>query len=197
MNGGMKNCANKRKLLIQLFPSTAGNRDESSHDTLIRERREFTRLLKVCKQRSWKKFLADASEPQGVARINKIIQKQTTHTLGLMKRADGSVALDPGDSMDVLLDTHLPGSCSLRHSQTDVSHDAKCKINHPEAAFFTSDKIAAAIKSFGDFKAAGTDGIPPCVLKNLGPIALNRKPLAEHVSSQLSIGIRPGLLEGG
>ena len=164
----------QKKAVNSAFSKYRRNRDEDSHHTLIRERREFTRLLKVCKRRSWKKFLADASEPQGVARINKIIQKQTTHTLGLMKRADGSVALDPGDSMDVLLDTHLPGSCSIRHRQAEVSHDAKCKINHPEAAFFTSDKIAVAIKSFGDFKAAGTDGIPPCVLKNLGPIALNR-----------------------
>ena len=40
--------------------------------------------------------------------------------------------------------------------------------------FFTCDKIAEAIKSLWDFKAAGTDGIKPCVLKNLRPIALNR-----------------------
>lgn len=91
-----------------------------------------------------------------------------------MKQPNGSTTLDPRDSMDVLLDTHLPGSSSIRHNEDEVTHNSVCRSLHREAEFFTVDKIATAIRTFGDYKVAGPDGIAPCVLKHLEPVTLNR-----------------------
>ena len=50
---------------------------------------------------------------------------------------------------------------------------ALCNIHEDAAAFISPERVREAVKSFGSFKAPGTDGFPPCVLQNLEGRALH------------------------
>jgi len=84
-------------------------------------------------------------------------------------------ASSPEDSVNLLMDTHFPGS--FRH---DPRFTARPSVNGPGVRLadaedvFSTDKVSKAVDSFGLYKAAGPDGFQPVVLRCMGPKALRR-----------------------
>ena len=74
------------------------------------------------------------------------------------------VLLDAGESLKLLLQTHFPdgrlGSTIAPGSPGVTDFTGICQ-------YITVKKVHAAFKSFGDFKSAGPDGLPPRALKCL------------------------------
>ncbi len=89
-----------------------------------------------------------------------------------MKDSNGEFCTTPEASINILMDTHFPGS---------VGHMAKprvartfTEIEDPEVEFISPTRVRKAIWSFGDLKAAGPDELKPIVLKHLGEKAVNK-----------------------
>ena len=91
----------------------------------------------------------------------------------MMQRSDGQFCSSPEESLQLVVDTHFPGNTI--YSETTTPSVPICwDLQTEAAAFITPEKVIEAAKSFGDFKAAGPDGIQPCVLKHLGTLAAMR-----------------------
>ena len=71
-----------------------------------------------------------------------------------------------------VVDTHFPGNrlCAPKEVETNRSFS----IHSNDAAFITENSVADAIQTFGKNKAAGPDGLPPCVFQHFGEISILR-----------------------
>ena len=93
----------------------------------------------------------------------------------MIKDQNGVPCATPEDSVQVMVDTHFPGNTNTNTNDASPPSGPICwDLEDEQAKFITAERTTEAIKSFGDTKAAGPDGIQPCVLKHLGPLALTR-----------------------
>ncbi len=84
--------------------------------------------------------------------------------MSLLKDNDGNV-LAPADSLDHLLRTHFPDGELNGHMETQMEYE---QVDFTGVCqFITSNKVKAALESFGDYKSPGPDELPPIALKHL------------------------------
>ena len=90
----------------------------------------------------------------------------------------------PEASINLLMDTHFPGSLSyMAKPHVTTIH---MELKDPEVEFFFPTRVRKAIWSFGDLKAAGQDKIKTIVLKHLGDKAVNK--LVEFLKASSLLG---------
>lgn len=145
---------------------------EFAFEQLKQARRTFKNILKKVRRESWQTFTEEAVDPKKAALLNKVIQGRNNHTIGIMKRDDGTWCQSPQESILRVVDTHFPGNEDIgtfRYTDTTIT-----ELNTNSTAFITQEKVVEAAKTFGDYKAAGPDGLQPCVLKHIGANTLTR-----------------------
>ena len=168
--------ARKRaKALLRAYRRT---NDDATFTAYIEAKLHFRSLYRRSDAGSWKKFCTDSPDPKSVARLTKVIQGQENKTLGLLAKDSGGTTESPAETIDLLMDTHFPGSVSpVPNSFTRVEAGGGFREGAPEesqVSYITATKVRAAIASFGAHKAAGPDGIKPVVLQHLGDSTLSR-----------------------
>jgi len=141
------------------------HKTDHNYELLTICRRAFSKATRRAKRASWKEFCNDSKDMLKASKLCKIIRAKERVALGLIKSENGEM-LSPEDSINKLLDVHFPGSESTTESSITETNKAKIKID--DESFFSCEKTYLAINSFGDFKAAGPDGLKPKILKNLG-----------------------------
>ena len=144
-------------------------RSSEKYDDLKKARRTYSKAIRTAKREGWKNFCNEADNPAKVAAINRIIKAKTQQQIGILRREDGTMCQGPEESLKRLTDVHFPGSMPIRK---DEEIKVSCDINNDAAYFINETTVRQAIITFGDFKAPGPDGIPPKVLKQIGPRAL-------------------------
>ena len=136
----------------------------------------FRSLYRKAGNSSWQNFASETKDFRGAARLFKTTQGEMAKTLGLLTKSDGSTTEGPEDTLNLLMDTHFPGSVSARDSQESQAgigiRDAD--LEGDEVSFITVHKVRAAMATFGAQKAAGPDGIKPIILHQLGDDTLGR-----------------------
>ncbi len=147
-------------------------RSQGCFDILKEARRTFTKALRKAKRTDWQQFCNEAGDPKKAALINKIAKTRVNHTLGILRRDDGTMCQSPEESIGRLMDTHFPGSATTPH--TNSQHTRRCDTDAHEVAFITTIKVREAISTFGDFKAPGADELKPCIFKHLGDKSIHR-----------------------
>ncbi len=104
-----------------------------------------------------------------------------------MKDSNWEYCTTPEASINLLMDTHFPGS--IGHMiKPRVAH-MLTEIENPEVEFISPTKVRKAIWSFGDLKAAGPDELKPIVLKHLGEKVVNK--LIELIRASSLLGYVP------
>jgi ribonuclease HI len=158
------------------------NSDAASF-ALKQARKEYHKVIRRAKRRSWKDFCEDVTDVKKAAQINKIIQAQENKALGIVNK-DG-LALDPKETLNHLVNTHFPGNIiaagkiKYRDNIVDIRDET----------YITDEKVKAAIDSFASHKSPGMDGIKPVVLKNLSLKARQR--LTALFKASLMLGYTP------
>ncbi len=126
-------------------------------------RKEYAKAIRHAKQQSWQDFCTKAESAKDVSKLVQILDNPPRRQMSLLH--DNMELLSPKESVDHLLMTHFP--------QGKLTRDLPDTIPTGESDFtgicqyITGPKVNAAFKSFGDFKAAGPDEIPPIALKKL------------------------------
>jgi len=157
----------------------AQSRQRERKNSIVRQqalkdaRKQYYDAIKKHKKNGWNFFLDEATDSKKVALINRIVYKRTNASLGLLREEPTGPFLDPEGSLELLADTHFSGSTDRDLVIAKMPCD-ECDLNDPRVQFITQKKVKEAIKTFGNFKAAGCDEIKPIVLKNLGPKNLIR-----------------------
>ncbi len=160
---------------------------EENFSLLIAARSSFSRLARRLKQKEWANFCEEANSSQKMARLNKFFQGNENKTLGLVKDSNNEYYATPEASINLLMDTHFPGSLSymVKPHATAI----RMEIEDQEVEFISPTRVRKAIWSFGDLKAAGPDKIKPIVLKHLGDKAVNK--LVEFFKASSLLGYVP------
>jgi hypothetical protein len=146
------------------------------HQRFIALRLQYKYAIKNAKQQAWRQFCSEAQTAKDVGHIVKILDQGSGSrgTLSLLREGE-SYARTPEESVRILVDTHFPGHITAHVVERESQGEAETDYRYgPLYDFLTLDRVKEAINSFGAYKAAGPDGLPPIVLQKLGPCAMTQ-----------------------
>ncbi len=156
----------KRRALRNLYNKRLINNRVKEKYTALKN--ELSYEIGVAKANSWKEFCSKAESPKDISRILRILENPPDRQMNLLK--ESGVLLNPQESLEYLLRTHFPDGvvCTERETAVNAAGDDDDDPDHTGICqFITPQKVKAALNSFGDYKAAGPDELPPIALKNL------------------------------
>jgi len=127
----------------------------------------YKKAIRRAKRTTWQTFCSDIERTTDAARLRKILSK-TAAPLGYLQKANGSWSDSNKESLDLLLDTHFPGSQQAGHPPKRGAGEGI------ELAPLLSDRnMKWYIHSFKPYKSAGPDGITLAHIQQAGQIAIN------------------------
>ena len=130
---------------------------------LRRATRKYKKAIIKAKNKSWKDFTSKCESAKDISKIIKNLRDKKNDKIGLIKKPDGRFCESPQESLDTLMDTHLPDSVECGEAiLPDVESNAAWLKQH-----VTERTVVRALDSFGPRKAPGPDGFHPIVLQNL------------------------------
>ena len=153
-------------------------------ETYLEVRRKYSREISNAKRESWRDFCSKAEAVKDVANLVKCLEPKPPTRLCLFHK--GGDLLTPSKSLEHMLKTHFPDSVNAPEEVGDLP--ALGADFTGIVQWITPQRVTAAIRSFGDYKAAGPDGLQPIVLKNL------TKGYIEHLTTIFQYALAHGLV---
>ena len=100
-------------------------------------------------------------------RLCKILAKDKDHNLCLLKKSDGTRTTEFRESLELLMETHYPGSVTTERKEWPNEVDTQLSDSDWQMAnqIVSEDRIRWTIQSFSPFKSPGIDGIYPALLQ--------------------------------
>ena len=161
-------------------------RPRSSYDTVLRYReaaRVYKVLVRNAKRSSWRDMVTSTTATSNVASLLKALQGKPSSNIGYLCKPDGDFTQSPTETVDLLMSTHFPGCMEGSHDLSEPEAPDTCE------EYFTPDKVREAIQTFGPNKAAGPDGLKPCILQALTEDAVGY--LTDIFTKSLAAGYVP------
>ena len=143
------------------FKRTVNNRFDDLWQEVKQLRHNFTKLIRKGKQKSWQNFVTDVESTSEMAKLNKIINRESKPKVGLLKK-NNEMASSTKESLKILMDEHFPGNENAGVESEANSNCSKIK----KLDWITPQRVKNAIAGFDDHKAAGLEDIKPIVLKH-------------------------------
>jgi hypothetical protein len=162
---------------------------------------EYNNEIRKSKRKSWMLTCENINSTPVVARLQKTLAKDHSNELGNLKRDDGAFTKTPRETLDLMMETHFPGSVLSVDSNDTISLEGEgCpSINSSESTkntasdladeIFTKARVENAIRSFQPFKSAGVDGIFPALIQNGEAVLV--PPLIEMFKASLRLNYVP------
>ncbi len=82
---------------------------------------EYTRAIKKAKAESWKRFCGEIESSSETARIHKLLAKSPVNPTGTIVKPDGKYTNTEKETLEVLLQTHFPGSNLISDEDVQTS----------------------------------------------------------------------------
>ena len=136
-------------------------------------RREFQKLKRKSRRKSWRQFCTEVSDPFGV--IYKSAKKSPSLPPSTIKDNTGRIISDPQESVSQLLDDFFPDDdpeldtldqAALRQSVEEFKRKAEVLAKISPEQPFTHLELERALYSLGLFKSPGHDMILGIVLRH-------------------------------
>ncbi|KAH8368567.1 hypothetical protein KR200_006474, partial [Drosophila serrata] len=122
----------------------------------------YKKAVGKAKKESWQNYCESLEGIKDTARVSKILAKGHISPT-LINRADGSATTTIEESLELLVDTHFPGS--LRESSEPVEGTSS-QMDTLTKDIITTERIQWAIDSFDKYKSPGPDGLLPAMLQS-------------------------------
>jgi hypothetical protein len=146
----------------------AFNRRTREPEAYKNARNEYKYAIRKAQDDSWKKFCESCEGVPETSRMHKILSKDATLQVGVLKTTTGELISDDEAILNHLIASHFPGS-TLTVPVVEQSTTVPTAESWSLAKrVVTPSKVGWAIKSFKPFKAAGSDGIFPALLQHGG-----------------------------
>ena len=141
----------------------------------------------------WKNFTTEIADPNGAAKLLRAMKKDAFVPPTLI-RDDDKYTTGKKETIELLLDTHFPGSMNQPEPELDhYFNDIVDELNGPQKIqpirWINHDRVRRALSSFSDYKACGPDDIKPIVLKRLPDNAIDR--LVAIYTASVKLGYVP------
>jgi len=193
--------AKKRRNLLRLYHKLRRGRGvpalwQEYHD----RRRIYKNLIFKAKRDSWRSFCSTFDNVRDVSNIIKAVKPKTHQEVGLIQNhSSGLSPNNPEESIQNLLQVHFPDGQLLSHRDPVFlfwNQGGEMELDETDGidtidGIITMEKIKESISSFCSYKAAGPDGIAPCVLQHLPQAALEY--LRVIFVRSFRMGIIPGV----
>ena len=174
----------------RLYRKLHNNKSQSNYDFFHVARKQYYDAINVAKIQARQDFCNSIQDVKSLSKTSKALNQGSFNTIGLLKKTDGTFTLNSKEILNVLMDTHFPGSTPFKEGKESKSEEEEFLGNNfiENAAFLsyiTVEKVRIALKSFNGFKAAGPDGLKPIALQNLPDSFLERMTTLFKVSTAL------------
>lgn len=136
--------------------------------TRFRElKRELKSQIRKSKRENWRKFCEDTSNVPALGRLQRILRKQDSGELGMLRKDDGSYTSSKEELLNHLFEVHFPGSQNAGHADPSGPPSRRSLRRNKEFAesFVKLEKVEWAIGTFQPFKSPGPDGVFPALLQ--------------------------------
>jgi len=156
-----------RKKVRRLF--NVAKRD-GSWDFYRRALTKYNLEIRKAKRISWRRYCQEIESTDTVARLHRIMKRDTSGHLGTLKSSDGQYTKTTKETLELLLRTHFPGS-GARTSNTAVQDQVISRTLGSREDWraakvaFNFGSIKYAINGLKAYKAPGPDGIYPAFLQ--------------------------------
>ena len=140
---------------------------ESDWESFKTNLKEFKKLVRQRQKDAWRTFCEEIEDYTQTARLCKILAKDKDHVLCLLKRSDGTRTTDFRESLELLMETHFPGSVITERKEWPNEVDTQPSDSDWQKAkqIVSEDRIRWAIQSFSPFKSPGIDCVYPALLQ--------------------------------
>ena len=158
-------------------------------------KKSFNRNIRRAKRSSWVQFCDSIKSPKQISKLDKIIRNGKPQNIGLLEKPDGGFARSVKETIDILMNTHLPGSKNCQdngfdnlgnlgmgnpstQTRSDLmdenSNLGKTLYDLNFDSFINETKVKRALNSLSPLKAAGRDGIKAKALQLIGMDGIKR-----------------------
>ena len=141
--------------------------------------KDFNKLKRFEKRKAERKFLSDCNTPLLMAKMNKILNSQPRHQIGILRKEDGTFTDSIDESLNLILNKCFPGFIEYNKDKIkeledlEELSDSKGIMRKKNLPYLSLHRIKSSIKSTKAHKARGPDTIKPIVLRNLPEEALS------------------------
>ena len=137
-------------------------KDKSEATTLELKRlnKLYKKAIFSAKESSWGNFTSELDNIKDIGRVAKALRNPPRRDIGALCQGG------PKETVTKLLETHFPGCRPTTNSPGGLGFQ-RSKLTTMTPSVCKVQKVKEAIKSFGDNKAVGADGLPPKALKEL------------------------------
>ena len=146
----------------------AHNTDVPSNWEAYRDKkRDYKYRIRRAKRSSWRNFCSEFENIHDSQRIGKLLKRDKRVQLDVLQKTDGSYTSDPGETLNLMMSVHYPGSAEISERRAFRHSEMNWEDQLP-GGFITADRVARSIGSFDSLKSPGEDMISPIVLQRAG-----------------------------
>ena len=141
--------------------------------------KDFNKLKRFEQRKSKRLFLSDCNTPALIAKMDKILNTQPRHQIGLLRKEDGTFTTSVDDSIKIIMAKCFPDSKEYNKcTQEELSDlidlsNSKGVIKRKSLPYLSNHRLTESIKSTKTHKACGPDEIKPVVLKHFSDTTLS------------------------
>ncbi|CAH2097628.1 unnamed protein product [Euphydryas editha] len=156
-----------RRKVRKLFNRARNTRAEHHWDAYKQAQYHYKKRIRFRKRECWRRFCTNIETNSQANRVKSILCSEPMHTLGCLKKPDGTYTKTDLETSELLITTHFPG-CQIKETVTweeELRTSPETVDWNTAKEIITHDKVIWAINSFLPYKSAGLDGIFPGLLR--------------------------------
>lgn len=133
----------------------------------------FSELRKFYEDKQAKEFKNNINTSQKMARLNKAVNNDERHSLGLLRKPDGTYTENVKESINIMYDRCFPGSEDYLRSREDERRKERemseviGTFTAPAVPWISVKRIKRVLKAYSPLKSPGLDNIKPILIENL------------------------------
>ena len=144
--------------------------DANSAEEYKTTQKLFKKESRKAKRKSWREYCESISSLSEAARLQKVINKDRSCSLGMLRTRNDVYTNNPEELLDTLLETHFPDCTSIPDSCVSFSTGFNCIRSEPDwnsaDRIVDVNKVKWAVNDLEPYKSAGMDGIFPALIQH-------------------------------
>ncbi|CAH2088502.1 unnamed protein product [Euphydryas editha] len=156
-----------RRKVRKLFNKARNTRAEHHWDAYKQAQYHYKKRIRFRKRECWRRFCTNIETNNQANRVKNVLCSEPMHTLGCLKKPDGTYTKTDLETSELLITTHFPG-CQIKERATweeEQREPPETVDLNTAKEIITHDKVIWAINSFLPYKSAGLDGVFPGLLR--------------------------------
>jgi ribonuclease HI len=127
---------------------------------------QYAKSIRRAKRNTWKQFTEELDSLPQVSRAVKALGNKDVAQLGSVQKPDGSLTRSPTETLETMLQHHVPTDNRSVAGRVNAGEVAGCDEETLDA-ITREERMEEALNAFHPYKSPGPDGIPPVALKNI------------------------------